>query len=56
MQAVELTDHPVVAFPLRAALAGDLDKALVEGEVVSDAVLPPLALFALQRFRERLEN
>ena len=37
-----LTDHPIVALPLGAALAGYLDEALVEGEVVADGILPTL--------------
>ena len=43
------TKHPVVALPLRPALAGDLDEAFVEREVVPDGVLPALAVLTLQQ-------
>ena len=44
---VIFTEHPVVALPLCPALAGDLDEAFVEREVVPDGVLPALAVLTL---------
>ena len=35
-------DHPVVALPRVVVVPGYLDEALVEAQVVSDGVLPPL--------------
>lgn len=40
---------PVVAFPGVAGLPGDLDEAIVEGEVVADAVLPLLGVLPVKR-------
>lgn len=44
---LSLTQHPVVALPLRAPLTRDLDEALIERQVVADRVLPALAVFTL---------
>lgn len=41
--------HPVVALAWVVVVSGDLDEAFVEGEVVSDGVLPALLVVAVVR-------
>lgn len=42
-------EHPVVAFARVVVVTGHLDEALVEGEVVSNGVLPALLVLAIVR-------